>query len=79
MNKWTQSMKSLIEAAQIPVASSAAPTVYDSVNDLPLAVRRSLIRLHNDGMTARQISVKLSLPEYWVRLVVETPPRPTKH
>ncbi len=72
-------MKSLIEAARIPVASSAAPTVYGSINELPPAVRRSLIRLHNDGMSARQIGVKLSLPEYWVRLFVETPPRPTKH
>lgn len=72
-------MKSLIEAAQIPVASSAVPTVYDSISDVPLALRRSLIRHHNDGLSARQIGVKLALPEYWVRLFVETPARPTKH
>ena len=72
-------MKSLIEAAQIPVASAAAPAVYDSINDVPLALRRSLIRLYNEGMTARQIAIKLSLPEYWVLLFVETPARPTKH
>ena len=72
-------MKSLIEAAQIPVASSAAPAVYDSVNDLPLAVRRSFVRLYNEGMTARQIGVKFSLPEQWVLLFVQTPPGATKH
>jgi len=72
-------MKSLIEAAQVPVASAAAPAVYDSINDVPLALRRSLIRLYNEGMTARQIAIKLSLPEYWVLLFVETPARPTKH
>lgn len=72
-------MKSLIEAAQVPVASAAAPAVYDSINDVPLALRRSLIRLYNEGRTARQIAIKLSLPEYWVLLFVETPARPTKH
>ena len=72
-------MKSLIEAARIPVASAAAPAAYESVNDVPLALRRSLIRHHHDGLSARQIGVKLSLPEYWVRLFVETPARPTKH
>jgi len=79
MNKWTHSLKSLIEAARSPVASSAVPTVYESINDVPLALRRSLIRHHNDGLSARQIGVKLSLPEYWVRLFVETPARQTKH
>lgn len=72
-------MKSLIEAAQVPVASAAAPAVYDSINDVPLALRRSLVRLYNEGMSARQIAIKLSLPEYWVLLFVETPARPTKH
>lgn len=72
-------MKSLIEAARAPVASAAAPAVYDSINDVPLALRRSLVRLYNEGMSARQIAIKLSLPEYWVLLFVETPARPTKH
>ena len=72
-------MKSLIEAARTPVASAAAPAVYDSINDVPLALRRSLVRLYNEGMSARQIAIKLSLPEYWVLLFVETPARPTKH
>jgi hypothetical protein len=79
MNKWTESMKSLIEAARIPVASAAAPAAYESVNDVPLALRRSLVRLYNEGMTARQIGVKLALPEQWVLLFVETPARATKH
>ena len=72
-------MKSLIEAAQIPVASSAAPVVYNSVNDLPIATRRSMVRLRRDGLSADQIASKLALPVHWVLLFVETPPGATQH
>ena len=72
-------MKSLIEASQIPVASAAAPVIYDSVNDLPIALRRSMLRMHREGLSPRQIGLHLSLPEQWVQLFVDTPPGASQH
>ena len=72
-------MKSLIEASRIPLASATNRVVYDSVNDLPVALRRSMVRLHREGLSARQIGVHLSLPEQWVQLFVETPPGASQH
>ena len=72
-------MKSLIEASRIPLASATSPVVYGSVNDLPVALRRSMVRMHREGLSARQIGVHLSLPEQWVQLFVETPPGASQH
>jgi site-specific recombinase XerC len=72
-------MKSLIEAARIPGASAAAHVAYDSINDLPVALRRSMVRLHREGMRAGRIATRLSLPEQWVQLFVETPPGASQH
>ena len=72
-------MKSVIEAARIPVASASTPVVYDSVNDLPIAVRRSMVRMSRDGMSAGRIAAHLALPEQWVLLFVETPPGASQH
>ena len=72
-------MKSLIEASRSPLASATNPVVYDSVNDLPVALRRSMVRMYREGLSARQIGVQLSLPEQWVRLFVETPPGASQH
>ena len=38
-------MKSLIEASRIPVVRAAAPVVYDNVNDLPFALRRTMVHM----------------------------------
>jgi site-specific recombinase XerC len=52
---------------------------YDSINDLPVALRRSMVRLHREGMSAGRIATRLSLPEQWVKLFVETPPGASQH
>jgi hypothetical protein len=72
-------MKSLIEAACSPGASTAAPAAYNSINDLPIALRRSLVRMHRDGMSHRQIAHHHALPVQWVQLFVETPPGARHH
>jgi hypothetical protein len=72
-------MKSLIEAARIPVASAKSPVVYDSINDLPIALRRSLVRMYREGMSPLQIAAHHALPEQWVQLFVETPPGASHH
>jgi len=79
MIKRTTSMKSLIEAARIPVAGASAPGAYGSINDLPIAVRRSLVRMYREGLSPLQIAAHHTLPEQWVRLFVETPPGASHH
>ena len=78
-NEWAGRMKTLIAASQIPSAAPAAPMIYDNVNDLPIAVRRTLLRLHRSGMSSLQIAAQLSLPLQWVLLFVETPPGASHH
>lgn len=78
-NEWAGRMKTLIAASQIPSAAPAVPMIYDNVNDLPIAVRRTLLRLHRSGMSSLQIAAQLSLPLQWVLLFVETPPGASHH
>jgi hypothetical protein len=73
------SMKSLIEAARAPLAKPSVPAAYESINDLPLALRRSMVRMYRDGMSPRQIAIHYALPEQWVQLFVEVPPGASRH
>jgi hypothetical protein len=72
-------MKSLIEAACSLGASATEPAAYKSINDLPIALRRSLARMHRDGMSHLQIAHHHALPVQWVQLFVETPPGASHH
>ncbi len=79
MNRSTDSMKSLIEAARVPIVKPSVPAIYENINDLPPALRRSMVRMHRDGMSLRQISSHHALPEQWVQLFVEAPPGASRH
>ena len=73
------SLKSLIEAARTPSVSSTTPVAYDDINDLPPALRRTMVRMYRDGMSPRQIARHYALPEQWVQLFVEVPPVASRH
>lgn len=79
MNRHIDSLKSLIEAARVPLVTPATPAAYDNINDLPLALRRSMVRMYRDGMSPRQIASHYALPEQWVQLFVEVPPGASRH
>ncbi len=79
MNRMIDSMKCLIEAARISGVKSTAPASYENINDLPPALRRSMVRMHRDGMSLRQIAGHYALPEQWVQLFVEVPPGASRH
>lgn len=79
MNRAIDSLKSLIEAARLPSVKPSAPAAYDDINDLPLALRRSMVRMHREGMSPRQIARHYALPDQWVQLLVEDPPGASRH
>lgn len=51
-----------------------------NVNELPIAVRKQIIYLHQRHQkTTAEIALILQVPEQWVQLFVGAPPGSTEH
>lgn len=62
------------------VPTPKEPVHYDSINDIPIPLRHTLVRLSRDhDMTDARIAELFFLPVEWVIMFTQTPPGSPHH